>query len=86
MVPADADNIKKQYEILVNELEMYNEELLDKPRLLAITKCDLIDDELKKLMKADLPKKIPYVFISSVVQKGLSELKDKLWKILNEPN
>jgi GTP-binding protein len=86
MVPADADNIKKQYEILVNELEMYNEELLDKPRLLAITKCDLIDDELKKLMKADLPKKIPYVFISSVVQIGLSELKDKLWKILNEPN
>jgi GTP-binding protein len=86
MVPADADNIKKQYEILVNELEMYNEELLDKPRLLAITKCDLIDDELKKLMKADLPKKIPHVFISSVAQMGLSELKDKLWKILNEPN
>lgn len=84
MVPADADDIKKQYEILVNELEMYNEELLDKPRLLAITKCDLIDDELKKLMKTDLPKKIPHVFISSVAQVGLIELKDKLWKMLNE--
>jgi GTP-binding protein len=84
MVPADADDIKKQYEILVNELEMYNEELLDKPRLLAITKCDLIDDELKKLIKADLPKKIPHVFISSVVQMGMTELKDKLWKMLNE--
>jgi GTP-binding protein len=84
MVPADADDIKKQYEILVNELEMYNEELLDKPRLLAITKSDLIDDELKKLMKAGLPKKIPHVFISSVAQIGLTELKDKLWKILNE--
>jgi GTP-binding protein len=84
MVPADADDIKKQYEILVNELEMYNEELLDKPRLLAITKCDLIDDELKKLMKAGLPKKIPHVFISSVAQVGLIELKDKLWKMLNE--
>ncbi len=84
MVPADADDIKKQYEILVNELEMYNEELLDKPRLLAITKCDLIDDELKKLLKVDLPKKIPHVFISSVAQMGITELKDKLWKILNE--
>jgi GTP-binding protein len=84
MVPADADDIKKQYEILVNELEMYNEELLDKPRLLAVTKCDLIDDELKKLMKAGLPKKIPHVFISSVAQVGLIELKDKLWKMLNE--
>jgi GTP-binding protein len=84
MVPADADDIKKQYEILVNELEMYNEELLDKPRLLAVTKCDLIDDELKKLIKAGLPKKIPHVFISSVAQVGLIELKDKLWKMLNE--
>ena len=84
MVPADADDINKQYKILVNELEMYNEELLDKPRLLAITKCDLIDDELKKLMKPSLPRKIPHVFISSVAQIGLSELKDKLWKILNE--
>jgi GTP-binding protein len=84
MVPADADDINKQYKILVNELEMYNEELLDKPRLLAITKCDLIDDELKKLMKPGLPRKIPHVFISSVAQIGLSELKDKLWKILNE--
>jgi GTP-binding protein len=82
MVPSDADSIQKQYEILVNELEMYNEELLDKPRLLAVTKSDLIDDELKKMLEAELPKDLPYIFISAVAQAGLVELKDKLWKML----
>jgi GTP-binding protein len=84
MVPSDADDIKKQYEILVNELEMYNPDLLDKPRLLAITKSDLIDDELKGLLKKELPKKVKHIFISAVAQKGIVELKDLLWKMLNE--
>jgi GTP-binding protein len=82
MVPADADDIKAQYDILVNELDMYNEELLDKPRVLAITKSDLIDDELRKMLEKDLPVELPHVFISSVAQKGLTELKDLLWKKL----
>lgn len=84
MIPSDTDNIKKEYEILVNELEMYNEELLDKPRFLAITKSDLIDDELKNMIISELPKNIPYTFISSVTQLGTTELKDQLWKMLNE--
>ncbi len=83
MIPSDADNIKSEYEVLVNELEMYNEELLDKPRLLAITKCDLIDDELKSMLIAELPKNMPHIFISAVAQIGLVELKDKLWEMLN---
>jgi GTP-binding protein len=61
---------------------MYNEELLDKPRVLAITKSDLIDDELKKLIEKDLPTELPHIFISAVAQKGLTELKDLLWKKL----
>jgi GTP-binding protein len=84
MVPADADDIKKQYEILVNELKMYNEELLDKPRVLAITKADLLDAELKELLKPELPEGLPCVFISSVAQQGLDQLKDLLWKFINE--
>ncbi|KAA3633033.1 MAG: GTPase ObgE [Bacteroidetes bacterium] len=84
MVPADADNIKEQYKILLHELKMYNEELLDKPRVLAITKSDLLDEELKELLEPELPEGIPFVFISSVAQKGLDELKDLLWKHINE--
>ncbi len=84
MIPADADDIKKQYNILVNELKMYNEELLDKPRVLAITKSDLLDAELKQLLKPELPEGIPCVFISSVAQQGLDELKDLLWKSISE--
>ena len=84
MVPADADNIREQYKILLNELKMYNEELLDKPRVLAITKSDLLDEELKELLKPELPEGIPHVFISSVAQKGLDELKDLLWTHINE--
>lgn len=84
MVPGDADDIKKQYDILVNELKMYNEELLDKPRILAITKSDLLDEELKTLLEPELPKGVPYIFISSVAQQGLGELKDMLWQHISK--
>ena len=83
MVPADADSIHGQYKILLNELKQYNPEMMDKPRLLAITKSDMLDDELKKEIKKDLPK-IPWVFISSVAQTGLTELKDLIWKELHK--
>ena len=83
MVPSDADNIKKEYEILLNELKMFNPELLDKPRILAITKSDLIDDELKEMLQPELPEGIETLFISSVAQIGLEELKDKLWAAMN---
>lgn len=82
MVPADADEIHKEYDILVNELKQYNPELVDKPRLLAISKSDMLDEELINEIKPDLPD-IPYVFISSVAETGLVELKDMIWKALN---
>ncbi len=84
MVPCDSDDIKKEYDILLNELKMYNAELLDKPKVLAITKCDMADQELRDLLTPDLPKGIPTVFISSVAQDGLQELKDLLWKTMAE--
>lgn len=86
LIPADAKNIRKQYDILVNELQKYNPELLDKNRLIAISKSDLLDQELTAEMKIQLDnelKGIPYLFISSVSQKGLTELKDQLWKMLH---
>lgn len=83
MIPCDSDDIKKEYQILLNELKMFNPELVDKPRLLAITKSDMIDDELKELIEAELPEDIEYLFISSVAQKGLVELKDVLWRMIN---
>ncbi|WP_353169992.1 GTPase ObgE [Flavobacterium sp.] len=86
LVPADADDIKKEYEILLDELRRYNPEMLDKDRLLVISKCDMLDDELQKEMKQQLDKELKgldYMFISSVAQQGLTELKDKLWKMLN---
>lgn len=83
MIPADSDDIQKEYDILLNELQQYNEELLHKPRVLAITKSDLLDDELKEMIEETVPKDIPYLFISSVAQKGLTELKDLLWQQLN---
>ncbi|GAF02921.1 GTP-binding protein obg [Saccharicrinis fermentans DSM 9555 = JCM 21142] len=85
LVPADADDIKKEYEILLNELRNYNPELLDKERLLAISKCDLLDEELMDEIKKDLPE-IPYTFISSVANMGITELKDMIWKKLEESN
>jgi GTP-binding protein len=83
MIPADEDNIAKQYDILVNELKNYNPELLDKGRILAITKSDLLDEELKAWITEDIPKGIPYVFISSLANQGLIELKDVIWQKLN---
>ena len=83
MIPADSNDIKKEFEILVHELQAYNPELLHKPRLLAITKSDMLDEELMAEIKADLPA-IPYVFISAVTQKGITELKDMLWKEINQ--
>jgi GTP-binding protein len=82
MVPCDTDDIQKDFNILMRELEMYNEELLDKPRLLAITKCDLIDEEMQKLLRPTLPEDIDVVFISAVSGYGLDKLKDKLWNLL----
>jgi len=83
LVPADSNDIQKEYEILLNELKKHNPELLDKDRLLAISKSDMLDDELKAEIEKELPKNIPHLFISSVAQTGLIELKDKLWKLLN---
>ena len=86
LIPADADDIKKQYDILLDELRRYNPEMLDKDRLIAISKCDMLDDELQAEMKQELDKDfkdIPYMFFSAVAQKGLIELKDRLWEMLN---
>jgi GTP-binding protein len=83
MVPADAKNIKTEYEILLNELKKYNPELLDKKRILAITKSDMLDDELKAELKKEAPTELPYLFISSVTNKGITELKDLIWKNLH---
>ena len=84
MIAADSNDIKKEYKILYNELKQYNPELLIKPRLLAITKCDLIDDELEKMLKKELPRTLPNIFISSHTGKNIDLLKDKIWKMLNE--
>jgi GTP-binding protein len=83
VIPADTDDIKKEYEILINELTQYNPELLDKRRVLAISKSDMLDDELIHEMSFSLPADIPYVFISSVTGYGISALKDLLWRELN---
>lgn len=80
MVPADSDDIAKEYRVLVRELQLYNEELLDKPHILAISKADLLDDELKELLQEELPKEVQIVFISAAAQMGLTELKDLLWQ------
>ena len=84
MVPADSDDIKKDYEILVNELRLYNPELMHKDKILAITKSDMLDEELMEEMKAGLPTDIPWLFISSVAHQGLEELNDLIWKTLND--
>ena len=83
----DTPDIKGEYDILVNELTKYNPEMLDKERMVVISKCDMLDDDLKAELKEELDvsfKGIPYMFISSVAQQGLTELKDKLWKMLND--
>ena len=85
LIPADADDIKKQYDILLGELKRYNPEILDKERFIAISKSDMLDDELKAELKEELDNELPvdYMFMSSVAQQGLQELKDKLWQMLN---
>ena len=83
MVPGDTDNINGEYEVLLNELSRFNPGMLDKHRVLAITKCDLLDDELIEMLHEDLPADLPVVFISSVTGQGIQELKDKLWEELN---
>ncbi len=83
MVPGDTDDIKKEYQLLLNELEQFNPEMLQKHRVLAVTKCDLLDDELIEMLKETLPDDLQVVFISAVTGQGLEELKDILWKELN---
>jgi len=82
MIPADSDDLKRDYAVLLGELTQYNPELLDKQRLLAITKCDMLDDELIEEMKSHLPEGVPSVFISSVSGLNISRLKDMLWEAL----
>ena len=83
MVPGDTEDIKKGYEVLLNELRNFNPDMLDKHRVLAVTKCDLLDDELISLLRETLPTDLPCVFISSVTGMGLPQLKDILWQELN---
>ncbi len=83
LVDCEAESIKSAYEVLLNELKQFNPEILDKKRILAVTKCDLIDDELKEMLREDLPEDIPTVFISAPTQMGIMELKDVIWRELN---
>lgn len=84
LVPADSNDHKKEYDILLNELEQFNPELLNKRRIIAISKSDMLDDELKEAIAAMLPKDVPHIFISAVSNIGISELKDMLWNALTE--
>jgi GTP-binding protein len=84
MIPCDTNSIAKEYQVLLNELEMYNPELLDKPRVLALTKADLIDEDWKKLIQPEIPAEVPHVFISAITEQGLTQLKDLLWETLNK--
>jgi GTP-binding protein len=85
LIPADSKDHKKEFEILHNELEEYNPEMLQKDFIIAVSKSDMLDAELKEAIAKELPANIPHLFISSVTQQGLTELKDALWKILNKP-
>lgn len=84
LIPADSNDHKKEFEILLNELEEYNPEMLQKDFLIAISKSDMLDDELKQAIEKELPENIPHIFISSVTQQGLVQLKDMLWQLLNK--
>ena len=85
MIPADSNNIVQSYNVLLNELKKYNPELLDKSRLIAISKSDLLDSELEEEIASELLKSIniPFIFISSISNVGLDKLKDKIWAMLN---
>ena len=84
MVPADTDDYQREYEILLNELVVYNPELADKNRILAITKSDMLDEEMQAEIELQLPKDIPHIFISSVTGQNIMALKDNIWSALNE--
>ena len=84
MVPADADDITGQYEILLRELRQFNPQLADKHRILAVSKSDMLDDELREALRATLPADVPHVFISSVTGQGITELKDLLWRAITD--
>lgn len=85
MVPADTDrNLKAEYDILINELREFNPDLLDKPRMLAISKADLIDDDLEQMLRDTLPPDVPVIFISAITGKNIQQLKDALWGMLND--
>ncbi|OIP82697.1 MAG: GTPase ObgE [Porphyromonadaceae bacterium CG2_30_38_12] len=84
MIPADSDDIVHEYSILLNELKQYNPELVDKQRILAITKCDMLDDELTRALQQELPENIQTIFISSITGLGINELKDLIWKEINK--
>jgi GTP-binding protein len=84
MVPIDSNDISKDYHILINELQMYNPDLMDKPRILAITKCDLVEPEYMNLIRPEIKIDIPFYFISSISGYGLTALKDALWQIMND--
>ena len=83
VIPADSPDHKKEFEILLNELKQYNPELLDKKRILAISKSDMLDQELQQAIRKELPADIPHIFISSIMQQGIQELKDLIWKSLH---
>jgi GTP-binding protein len=83
MIPADSKDIQTEYDILLNELRKYNPELLDKKRLLAISKSDMLDEELKDALKKELPADVPAVFISAVTNQGITDLKDLIWRQLH---
>ena len=85
LIPADSADHRKEFEILRNELEEYNPEMLQKDFIIAISKTDMLDDELKEAITKELPQGIPHLFISSVTNTGLMELKDLLWQTLNKP-
>ena len=84
MVPADSDDIAKDYEVLLNELKQFNPQLLDKHRILAISKSDMLDEELTEELRKTLPEGVPYVFISAVTGQGIQELKDVLWRAVTD--
>lgn len=86
MVPADADDIKEQYDILLRELEQFNPQLMDKQRVLAISKCDMLDEELMEEIAKTVPDDVPHVFISAVTGQGITELKDMLWSAITDEN
>lgn len=85
LIPADAEDINEEYKIIINELKSFNPELLDKKHMIAISKSDLIDDELKELIAAEFKFKVPYVFISAATEKGLTPLLDQIWTLLHSP-